>query len=178
MAKKKQILDEISEADAYSILNRLIDEDKELKERVEKIAKEHLSNVDSDDIAEDVFCELDSLDVHDLWDESGSTRDGYVDVDEHAWEMFEERLDLFVDQMKKYQRLKMFPEAKTYCIGILKGLYMFKKDATTEFSDWATDAPDDFSQSIYEEWKKNQPVKEDVTEVDTFMKKEFGDYVP
>lgn len=176
MVKKNKILDEISEADAYHILQRLITEDKEIKKRSEEIAKEHFSQVDSGDVAEDLFCELDSIDVHDLWQESGSTYDGYVDVNEHAWEMFEDVLDPFVDEMKKYQRLNMDSEAKYFCIGILKGLYNYEKHSTNEFADWAEDAPKDFSERVYEEWKRKHSVKKNIVELDQFIKKELTDW--
>lgn len=176
MTKKNHILDEINEADAHYILKRLMTEDNNIKKRAEEIAKDHFCKIDSEDISENVFCNLNIIDVHDLWDESGSTRYGYVDVTEHAWEMVEEELDPFVEQMKKYQRLKMYPEAKLVCIGILKGLYQYEKHATNEFADWAVDTPKEFFDTIYEEWKKNQPVKKDVEEVDCIIKKELHDW--
>ena len=176
MVKKKNILDEINEEDAYVILMKLIGEDEEIKKRIEKIASDHFSDVDSDGIAEQVFDELDSIDVHDLWDQSGSTRDGYVDPVDLSWEMFEEQLEPFVDQMKKYLRLLMYPEAKQYCIGILKGLYAFEKNATTEFADWAIDSPKEYFEIVYDDWKKAHSIKDDIKEVDHLIRKELSDW--
>lgn len=174
--ERKHILDEINEVEAYQILRRLIKEDNNIKKRAEEIAKDFFSEIDSEDIAENVFCNLNLIDVHDLWDESGNTRYGYVDVNEHASEMVEEELDPFVEQMKKYQRLNMYPEAKFVCIGILKGLYQYEKHATNEFADWAVDEPKEFFDTIYEDWKKNHPVKRDIEEVDKIIKKELHDW--
>lgn len=176
MSKKKNILDEINEEDAYVILRKLISEDKDIKKRIEKIAIDHFSDVDNEDIAEQVFCELDRIDVHDLWDQSGSTRDGYVDPYERSWEMFEEQLEPFIDQMRKYLHLAMYPEAKQYCIGILKGLHSFEKNATTEFADWAEDAPKNYFEIVYEKWKEKHSIKEDIEEVDQLIKKELNDW--
>ena len=176
MTLENHILGEINEAEAYHILRRLMAEDNNIKKRAEEIAKDHFSEIDSEDIAESVYSDLNFIDVHDLWDESGSTRYGYVDIDEHAWEMVEDVLDAFVEQMKKYQRLKMYPEAKSVCIGILKGLYRYEKQATNEFADWAVDVPKNFFDTIYDEWEKNQPVKEDVEKVDEFIKNELTEW--
>ena len=43
----------MSKAYAYSILNGLIDEDKELRNKLENIDKEQLSNIDSNEVSED-----------------------------------------------------------------------------------------------------------------------------
>ncbi|HMA82890.1 MAG TPA: hypothetical protein VKP59_01540 [Candidatus Thermoplasmatota archaeon] len=106
MTLENHILGEINEAEAYHILRRLMAEDNNIKKRAEEIAKDHFSEIDSEDIAESVYSDLNFIDVHDLWDESGSTRYGYVDIDEHAWEMVKDVLDAFVEQMKKYQPVK------------------------------------------------------------------------
>jgi len=106
MTLENHILGEINEAEAYHILRRLMAEDNNIKKRAEEIAKDHFSEIDSEDIAESVYSDLNFIDVHDLWDESGSTHYGYVDVTEHAWEMVKDVLDAFVEQMKKYQPVK------------------------------------------------------------------------
>ena len=53
-----------------------------------------LKDVYSTVIADEVFYELDSLEVEDVWDQSGSTRYGYVDPNEKAWEMLEDAIEL------------------------------------------------------------------------------------
>ncbi len=177
MPKKRDVLDEISEEDAYIILKRLASEDNNIKKRIEKIALDYLSDVDIDEIAEDVFDELDRIEVEELWDQSGKTRYGYVDPNERAWEMFEEQLEPFIDQMEKYQNLSMHMEAKRYCLGILKGIHKFEKSATTEFADWVIDAPQDYFKVVHEKWKKRHKDQEDIREVEYIIKKElnFGD---
>lgn len=107
----------------------MANEDDDIKKRIEKIAFDYLSKVDIDEISQHVFDELNSLEVEELWNQSGSTRYGYVDPNERSWEMFEEQLEPFIDQMEKYQNLSMYTEAKRYCLGILKGIYKFKKVA-------------------------------------------------
>ena len=174
MTRKKNIIDEINEEDAYMILKQLANEDDTVKKRIEKIALDYLSDVDIDEIAEHVFDELDSIEVEELWDQSGSTRYGYVDPYEHAWEMFEEQLEPFIDQMEKYLNLSMYTEAKGYCLGILKGIYKFEKAATTEFADWAVDAPHNYFEVVHDKWKKKHKDKDDIEEVENIIKKELN----
>jgi hypothetical protein len=112
--------------------------------------------VDIDDIADDVYFDLDRIEVEELWDRSGRTRNGYVEPIEMAFQMFEEALEPFLDEMKKYQNLSMFAEAKDYCTGILKGICKFENKSISEYKDWAVDAPPEFFEQVLDDWKKGQ----------------------
>jgi len=50
---------------------------------------------------------------------------------ELASEMFEETLKPYVDAFRKYQKISMGQGAKLYCMGILKGIGKFQREATT-----------------------------------------------
>jgi len=105
--KGKNIFDIISADDAFAILKILADEDEDLAKRIEQLAVNYLSGTDIDDIALQVYSDLDSLEIEEAWDHSGSTRHGYVDPGEAADEMFEEALEPYVADLKKYQKLQM-----------------------------------------------------------------------
>jgi hypothetical protein len=70
----KQVLDNVSTEHAYEILERLADEDANISKRIQELALEYITGVDPDDIAEDVFYDLNILDVEDVWNNSGSTK--------------------------------------------------------------------------------------------------------
>lgn len=165
--KTRNIFDEISADDALAILRLLAKEDPKVAKRIEQIAIEYLSGVDIEDIAFEVYFELDSIEVEEVWDRSGRTRNGYVEPTEMACQMFEEALEPFVEEMKKYQKLSMFVEAKNYCIGILKGICRFEKESTSEYKDWAVDAPAESFDWVLDEWKEGQKgvTDEEVREV-------------
>lgn len=169
--KKKQILEEVRSRYAYDILKKLAGEDAKISKRIEEITLEYLEEVDPDQIAESVFSDMVSLAVEDVWDNSGSTRDGYVDPNELASEMFEEALEPYIDEFEKCLELSMAEEAKLHCMGILKGLYKFDKEATTEFQDWAVDDPHDNFRHILEEWRNRNRDPKDLEEMDEFFKK-------
>ncbi len=174
MTKKKEILEDIIAEHAYDILKRLADEDVKISKRIEELAPEYLIKVDIDDVAESVFCDLDSLEVEDVWDNSGSTRYGYVDPYELASEMFEEALEPYIDELRKCQKLGMDEEAKLHCMGILKGIYKFEKEATTEFQDWAVDDPHTHFIQVFDEWKKGNKNLKNLDEMNEFVKKNFS----
>lgn len=167
---KKQVLDDILEKHAYDILKRLSHEDAGISKRIEELALEYLNEVSPDDIASGIFQDLKLLDVEDVWKNSGRTRYGYVDPGELADEMFENALEPYVGELKKYQKLSMRQEAKLYCMGILKGLYMFEKKATTQFQDWAIDAPHETYKQILEDWRKKTGNHKHLKDMDKFIK--------
>ena len=64
------ILDKINADDGLAILKMLAKEDTSLLKRIEDAAMEYFSEVEVEDIADEVFYELDSLEVEDVWDQS------------------------------------------------------------------------------------------------------------
>ncbi len=90
--------------------------------------------------------------------------------------MFEEELEPYVDELRKCQKLSMDEEAKYYCMGILKGIYKFEREATTEFQDWAVDDPHDNFIQVLKEWGKGNKDSKNLEEMDDFVKKNFPEW--
>jgi len=65
----------------------------------------------------------------------------------------------------------MFGEAKSYCKGILKGVYSFDKESFSEFSEAATEVADIYLPIIFDKWKKICKNKSDVRDVKEYIKK-------
>lgn len=169
----QEVLDDIICDHSYTILNRLSRENEDLKKRIEKIALEYMKGVDEEAVADDLFDDLDSIPVEDVWDNSGSTRDGYVDPNDLAWEMFEETLEPYLKEARRYHGLSMNSEMDSYYMGILKGLYRFEKESNSEYKDWAVDAPEENFETIKEEWMKKCTNRK---EVEKYVKKNFPDW--
>jgi hypothetical protein len=167
----KQVLDDVSSEHAHEILIRLADEDAKISKRIQGFALEYLTKVDPDCIAEDIFYDLNILDVEDVWNNSGSTRYGYVDPYELAFEMFEEALEPYIDDLRKCRELSMDKKAKLHCMGILKGIEQFEREGTTEFKDWAVDAPHENFIRVFEEWKNENTNPKNLEEMDEFIKR-------
>jgi hypothetical protein len=170
--KKDDIFNRISPTEALEILRQITKTDKNMKKKIIELAEDLFRDVDVDDICENVFYELDMIDVHELWDRSGSKTDGYTSPEEMSVEMFEEALEPFVQEMQRLLDLKIYQEAKLNCMGILKGIHQYEEDSKSEFKDWATDIPGECFGYILSEWGKNSNNK-DKKEMKDFIKKEF-----
>lgn len=176
IALNKQVLDDVSTEHANEILKRLAYEDANISKKIEELALEYLKGIDQDDIKESVFYDLNNLDVEDVWNNSGSTRYGYIDPNELASEMFEEALEPYVDELKRYQKISMDEEVKLQCMGILKGIDKFEREATTEFQDWAVDDPHENFLQVFKEWRKENKNPENLEEMDGFIKNNFPEW--
>ncbi len=171
--EKNRILDKIGAYDALVILKALAREDESIANRIKQIALEYLRDVDIEGIAGQVFSSLETIDVEDVWEESGSTRFGYVDPTDRAWEMFEETLEPFIEELKKYLELSMHTEAKNYCMGILKGIYQFDMRSESAYKEWVEDAPYENFRRVLDDWKENCENPEDVQDMEEFVKQSF-----
>ena len=174
---KKDILATITPSEAFAILKSLAKEDKNIRKRIEQLAIEYLEDVEIEDIADQVYSDLDFIEVEELWDRSGSTRDGYVEVNEESWVMFEEALEPYTNKLRRYNDLSMAIQAKLYCMGILKGVYLFEKESTSEYKDWAVDAPKEIFCRILGDWKDACRNPEDLDEMAHFIERECPEWV-
>jgi hypothetical protein len=143
----------------------LLADDPALVKKAYAIAVEIVGEANVDEIADDVYDALDSLDIDDVYNSSGRTRDGYVDPTDRAWEMFEEALYPFVNEMKKNQQRGLPTEAKIHCIGMIKGLQRYEKESTSDVSEWVPDAPNESIITVVDEWKKGNPSSDDIAEI-------------
>ncbi|NCO68866.1 MAG: hypothetical protein CO162_00645 [bacterium (Candidatus Ratteibacteria) CG_4_9_14_3_um_filter_41_21] len=159
---KKGVIDSLSPDEAKRILNILVERDKSLRKEAEKLANDILKEVDMEGIAEDVLFELNNLDVHEVWDNSGGRSDGsYVEPGECAIGMVEEVIEPYVEEMKRYSKLGFHKQAFAICCGVILGLYKFEYKSTTEFKDWAVDAPGEIAGYILDEAVKLKIIKRD-----------------
>ena len=164
-SKMKSFLQSLNTDEASQVLKTLLDDNPELIKKAYDIAMKAIGDVDADTVMDEVYYELNSLDVDDLYSQSGKTRYGYVDPHDKSWEMFEEALSPFIDEMKKYQQRSLPVAAKCYCTGIIKGLWKFEEESNSDFKDWVPDAAGDYVSTVVETWKRGKPSDEDITEV-------------
>ena len=146
----KELLNKISPDEALEILKLLAKNDKQIKKKILDIAENLIKNVDYESVSDDVFWALDAIDVHELWNSSGPRMDGYISTDEMAYEMIANVLEPFQKEVFKFIDIGMTQEAKLYCMRVLKGIYMYKYDSSSEFKDWATDIPGECFRSLLE----------------------------
>ena len=165
LSKMKSFLGSLNDSEKIQVLNNLLEDNPDLLEKAYNIAVAITDNVDENGIMDDVYYALNALDVDELFSRSGRTRYGYAEPHEVSWEMFEEAITPFIDEMKKLQNRNQPAAAKTHCIGIVKGLWRFDEDSVSDFKDWVEDAPGEYVTTVVDEWKKGNPSDDDVSDV-------------
>ncbi len=173
----KDLINKISPDEAVDILKLLAKTDKQIKKKILEIAENMIKDVDYGAVSDDVFWALDAIDVHELWNSSGPTTDGYISTDEMAYEMIANVLEPFQKELFRFIDIGMTQEAKFYCMGVLKGIYMYEYDSGSEFKDWATDIPGECFRSLLDKWKERSKKKSDMKEMNEFLKIECENWI-
>jgi hypothetical protein len=173
----KDLLNKISPGESLEILKLLAKTDKQIKKKILDVAEKLIKDVDYESVSDDVFWALDAIDVNELWSSSGETMDGYISTDEMAYEMIANELEPFQKEVFRYIDIGMAKEAKFYCMGVLKGIYMYEYDSSSEFKDWATDIPGEAFRSLLEKWKEQTKKKSDIKEMNEFLKRACENWI-
>jgi len=71
-------------------------------------------------------------------------------------EMVEKALEPFHGELRRLLDLKTHEEAKLYCMGVMKGLYLYEEESESEFKDWATDIPGECFGGVLRKWAKGR----------------------
>ncbi len=176
MKKPQEIIDQLSLHDAIAVLKTLADSDAQLARRIAEIATEQLMGIDPDDVAAEVLQELDFLEVEDVWDQAGASRDGYRETGEVADEMIGNALEPYREDLSRYQRLDMLEEATCICMGIISGLYLFEHESSSAFKDWAADIPVFHAEDTLKKWYTKDVPQEFVDEMKSFIQSELPNW--
>ncbi len=143
--KKKGTLDQLTADEAATVLRLLLENRPDLKKDVEALAKSVIGDVSVEDVADAVEDEVRSLDLEDLNSRAGSHAHGYVEPSEAAWELVEEAVAPFLDDIKRRAESGQFDAALATCAGVVLGLYRRRDNDREEFLGWAPDSPDEMA---------------------------------
>jgi hypothetical protein len=171
-----RVLESLTGSDALSILKILAERDEGLAREIDAVAGELLGEVNVAGVATNVTDELESLDVDDIFDKSGARRDGYVDPGDAAFQMFEEALAPFLQDLERYRTLGLPEQASACCLGILQGIYDFDKDSSTQYKEWAVDAPKEYFGQVADAWENIYHGKPPFSKLESFVKEHCPDY--
>lgn len=148
----------LSGEQALQVLSMLKQNHPELESEISQLSSGVFNDVSIEDVAQEVYYALNSLEAHDCWEASGRQWDGgYRDEYEVADEMVMEAFSPFLSQINTFHAIGEFASELTYIEGVLKGLYQFQKEATTDFSDYTEDYPDSFATDILSDWRHRHP---------------------
>jgi hypothetical protein len=128
--------------------------------------------VDSHEVARDVFSDLDSLDYEALSGHKSRNKYGHVDHAEACVDMFDDRMAPYFEKMGKCMGFGLKDAAKSYCIGIIWGLWQYKDEATSDIRDWYDSMIESYVVDAVSKWRKGEPSEEDIAEVMAAVKAE------
>lgn len=170
MTKKQDqiFLSTLTSDQTQRVFTHLLQANQKLIPIAAAIAREILSDVNEDEISERVCVALSELDVRDLWQESGKTRYGYVDPYDHSYEMMEEKIEPFLDEMGRSLDREMVEDALACCRGIIKGICVYMSEEAGDFADWAMDSDDGLTYDVIERWKTKNNDPDSVTELEAW----------
>jgi hypothetical protein len=97
--------------EATAVLRHLLEVHPELAGEAEEIARALLQQVDYEDVAVEIEDQIRALDYEDLNARAGRHEWGYVEPAQAAWEILEEALEPFREDMKRHLELGLETEA-------------------------------------------------------------------
>ena len=165
------VIKKLTAEQAFEVIKRLSEKGGEIREVVLLEVKNLLMAVDVDETADEVFSVLDSIDVQDCWDRSGSSRHGYTEPSEAAVELVEEELQPFYDQAKRYRELGMAEQETTYCMGVILGIYRYEHESKSEFREWCADVPLECAGYLLDTWRGRHQDTASAEAMDEFIQR-------
>ena len=139
--RKGQLLARLNPAEGAGVLRSLLERHPQLVAEAEDLAEAAVTNVDVEAIAEDVEQVVLGLDLDDLNSRTGRHSLGYVEPTEAAWELLEEAVDPFIEEMRRQIDLGFEAAATATCAGIVLGLYRCRGKNSDQVLGWAEDFP-------------------------------------
>ena len=94
-----------------------------------------------EDVGAEIEDEIRALDYGDLNARAGSYEWGYVEPSEAAWEILEETVEPFLDDLKRHIELGLEAEAFEICKGMVLGLYRLSEREGGDVLGWALTSP-------------------------------------
>ncbi len=152
--KKRSFVEQLEPGESRELLQRLLDAHPELRKEAERMARGLLGEAAFDSIAEEVQYDVESVSLEDLNSRAGRHEWGYTEPTEAAWELLQEAVDPYLDDMQRYIDLKLEKEALEICKGIILGLYRIRANESGEVLGWAPDFPAEHAGWVLERWTR------------------------
>ena len=116
------------------------------------MARDIAASPSIEEVADEVFHAVRSIDLDALNDRAGSHSWGYVEPSEAAWELLEESLEDLLVNMKRQAELGLAAGAEAICAGIVEGLYRARNVNSDGALGWAPDFPIQQAGHVLEEF--------------------------
>lgn len=139
------VLSACDDAERASVLAALVEHDPSLRQRAEEFARRHLATVEIPAVADTVTDALLQLGTEDLANRAGPRRHGYVEPNEAAWQLLEQVLDPWIDDLNRRAQLGLHGAAVDLGNALLHALVCAEERAEQTndclLREWAPDFP-------------------------------------
>ena len=139
--KRPNPIDELRPDEAAEPLRALLARHPELSAEAASLAEAMVTHVSGDDVADAVEESILALDIDALGDRAGEHAGGYTEPTEATWELLQEAIDPFVDDLRRCISLGAETAAVETCRGIVVGLYRVRGKNPDAVLGWAQDFP-------------------------------------
>jgi hypothetical protein len=153
---------DLPESESKEVLKGLILSRRDVLKDAYDLSLKALGKVEPDSIARLIKSDIEFLDYFEIKERAGRT--SFTAISSAAYEVFDERIGPYFREMRKWIERGKPKEAKTYCIGIIRGL-MRAKGCNNLMKNFIFEAPDDYIAEAIDEWKSSDPSEEDIAEV-------------
>lgn len=134
-----------SDAEKASVLATLVNDEPEFGERAEAIARRILATVDVMVISDLITGTILELDTEDLANRAGPRRRGYVEPTDAAWQLLEEAIQPWIDDLRRRGRLGFHQAATDLAMAMTQALEAVEERADRIddclLRQWAPDFP-------------------------------------
>lgn len=155
--KAAPALEKLRPEEAAAVLNQLLDKHPELKSEAARLASQLISATSIEDVAQEIYIEITSVDLEALNGRAGSHSWGYVEPSEAANELLTEAVEDRVEEMQRSLELGLLAPAEALCAGIVHGLYRARDSKSDGALGWAVDFPIEEAGFVVEEFLKGCP---------------------
>jgi len=152
-AKKASILDRLRSEEAQAVLRRLLTAHPALRSEARQIAKSLLSEVEFEWVADEVEEAVRDVGLDELGSRAGKHSWGYTEPSEAAWELLEECVSPFIEDMKRQFELALDAEALETCKGVVLGLYRVRNEEGGDVLQWTPDFPAENAAHAIAAWR-------------------------
>lgn len=135
------VLGSLAASESAEVLETLLGRHPDLRREAEQIARDLLADLEPESIAASVAESVLTCDLGDLGARAGRQVYGYVDETDEAWEILEEAMQPFQDDLQRYIDLDMQDKAVLLCSAIVSGLYEIGSGPEDAVLGYAPDFP-------------------------------------
>ena len=121
--ERARILDALDPDEAAIVLWQLLANYPETEEAAAELALSVLQGASFDAVADDVDDAVRSLGIEELYAGAGKHAWGYVEPAEAAWQVLEEKVQPFLEEIRRHAALGLNDEALEFTKGVVLGLY-------------------------------------------------------